>query len=91
MTLKEDLHKKLLDLQIQELKCTYTVKADLEAITQLGKVIEYLKANDIVEQEDVFNYNMEFLLQALCVKKVTENDVVSYEILPGGKVVENFS
>jgi hypothetical protein len=44
----------------------------------------------IVEKEDVFNYNMEFLIQAQCVKKLVENNEISYEILPGGKVIENF-
>lgn len=45
----------------------------------------------IIEQEDVFDYNMQVLIQAQCVKLVTENDKISYQLLPGGKVIENFS
>ena len=45
----------------------------------------------IIEQEDVFDYNMQFLIQAQCVKEVTENGKMSYQLLPGGKVIENFS
>jgi len=45
----------------------------------------------IVEKEDIFDYNMEFLIQAQCVRKNLENNETSYEILPGGKVIENFS
>ena len=44
----------------------------------------------IIEQEDVFDYNMQFLIQAQCVKLIKENNKVSYELLPGGKVIENF-
>ncbi|MEJ2295056.1 MAG: hypothetical protein P8Y23_09815 [Candidatus Lokiarchaeota archaeon] len=45
----------------------------------------------IIEQEDVFDYNMQFLIQAQCVKLIKENNEISYELLPGGKVIENFS
>jgi DNA-binding transcriptional ArsR family regulator len=45
----------------------------------------------IIEQEDVFDYNMQFLIQAQCVKEITENGKMSYQLLPGGKVIENFS
>ena len=45
---------------------------------------------NIIEQEDVFDYNMQFLIQAQCVKLIKENNKVSYELLPGGKVIENF-
>jgi len=44
----------------------------------------------ILEKEDAFNYNMDFLIQALCVKKVEEQGKFYFEILPGGKVIESF-
>ena len=66
-------------------------KINEETVILKQDLMNYLRANNVVEQEDVFNYNMDFLLQAQCVKKLTENGVVSYEILPGGKVVEYFS
>jgi hypothetical protein len=33
---------------------------------------------------------MDYLIQALCIKKVKEEGKVYFEILPGGKVIENF-
>ena len=46
---------------------------------------------EIIAKEEVFDYNMEFLIQAQCVKKFQEENQTAYEILPGGKVIENFS
>lgn len=45
----------------------------------------------IIAKEEVFDYNMEFLIQAQCVKKILNDNQTSYEILPSGKVIENFS
>jgi hypothetical protein len=47
--------------------------------------------NKIIEEEAVFDYNMDFLIQAQCVKKIIKNNEIFFEILPGGKVIENFS
>ncbi|TFG02742.1 MAG: hypothetical protein EU542_04255 [Promethearchaeota archaeon] len=47
--------------------------------------------NKIIDQEEIFDYNMDFLIQAQCVKKIMKNNEISFEILPGGKVIENFS
>jgi len=65
----------------------------LNNVNSISKVnlLQDLIDNKILEQEDVFDYNMEFLIQAQCVKKVIKNDQISYEILSGGKVIENFS
>ena len=65
----------------------------LNNVSFISKVnlLQDLIDNKILEQEDVFDYNMEFLIQAQCVKKVIKNDQISYEILSGGKVIENFS
>ena len=54
-------------------------------------LLTLLKENDVLDKEDVFNYNMDFLIQAECVKKIEEDsNSITYEILPGGKVIENF-
>jgi hypothetical protein len=53
-------------------------------------LLQDLVNNNIIEKEEVFDYNMQFLIQAQCVKIITDNNKVSYEILPGGKVIENF-
>ncbi|MFW9936127.1 MAG: hypothetical protein ACFFD5_00610 [Candidatus Thorarchaeota archaeon] len=53
-------------------------------------LLSRLKLEKILEKEDTFNYNMDFLIQALCVKKVEEKGIIYFEILPGGKVIESF-
>ncbi|MFX0059111.1 MAG: hypothetical protein ACFE85_05240 [Candidatus Hodarchaeota archaeon] len=53
-------------------------------------LLENLKSNNILEKEDVFTYNMDYLIQALCVKKIEDQGKVYFEILPAGKVIENF-
>jgi hypothetical protein len=61
-------------------------------ITIISKedLLQDLMNSNIVEQEEVFDYNMQFLIQAQCVKKFVDNNKISYEILPGGKVIEKF-
>jgi len=61
-------------------------------VNRLSKedLIEKLKSNRILDKEDIFNYNMDFLIQAQCVKRIEENGIIYYEILPGGKVIESF-
>jgi len=65
----------------------------LNNVSSISKVnlLKDLIDNKILEQEDVFDYNMEFLIQAQCVKKIINDNQISYEILSGGKVIENFS
>jgi len=65
----------------------------LNNVSSISKVnlLKDLIDNKILEQEDVFDYNMEFLIQAQCVKKIITDNQISYEILSGGKVIENFS
>ena len=54
------------------------------------ELVKKLKENSILDKEDVFNYNMDFLIQALCVEKFKESEKIFYKILPGGKVIESF-
>jgi len=52
---------------------------------------EKLKANNILDKEDVFKYNIDYLIQADCVKKIEEvGNKVNFEILQAGKVVEKY-
>ena len=48
-----------------------------------------LQESNVLNKEDMFDYHMNFLIQAECVKKL-DNDSVEYEILPPGKVVEKY-
>jgi hypothetical protein len=52
---------------------------------------EKLKANNILDKEDVFKYHIDYLIQADCVKKIEEDgNKVNFEILQAGKVIEKY-
>ena len=55
-----------------------------------NSLITKLKENQTLDNEDVFKYHIDFLLQTFCVEKTEQEDQVLYKILPGGKVIENF-
>ncbi len=71
-------------------------KAMLQIINNSTKIskaelLNKLKENHVIENEDMFDYNMNYLLQTECVKKLNlENDNIEYEILPAGKVIEKY-
>ena len=54
------------------------------------ELLKKLKEADIISDENAFKYNMDYLIQALCVEKIEIDEKLSYKILPGGKVIENF-
>ena len=52
---------------------------------------EKLKANNILDKEGVFKYNIDYLIQADCVKKIEEDgNKINFEILPAGNVIEKY-
>jgi len=52
---------------------------------------EKLKANNILDKEDVFKYHIDYLIQADCVKKIEEDgNKINFEILQAGKVIEKY-
>jgi hypothetical protein len=53
-------------------------------------LMDKLKRENIISDDSVFQYNMDFLLKAECVKKLDENNEIFYEILSAGKVIEKF-
>ncbi|TFG13264.1 MAG: hypothetical protein EU535_05220 [Promethearchaeota archaeon] len=64
----------------------------INEVNQISKkdLLDMLMQNNLLNDESMFNYNMDFLIQALCVEKIEENNGITYKILPGGKVIENF-
>ena len=64
----------------------------VNAINQISEkeLIDKLKRDEILSDEHVFKYNMDFLIQAQCVEKIQNENKTYYKILPGGKVIENF-
>ena len=53
-------------------------------------LLKKLIADGIIEDKNLFDYHITFLTQALCVEKVEKEGGITYKILPGGKVIENF-
>jgi len=57
---------------------------------QEKELLDKLMGENIIEDTNLFNYHMDFLLQSLCVEKVNQEGTTHYKILPGGRVIENF-
>ncbi len=53
-----------------------------------NNLFEILKDNDIVSDEPVLDYNMDYLIKAFCVKKIVEEGEIYYEITQSGQVVD---
>jgi hypothetical protein len=53
-------------------------------------LLKSLLDQKVINSEDVFGYNMDFLIQSICVEKSEINGETFYSILPAGKVIENF-
>jgi hypothetical protein len=69
-------------------------KAMLIAINEVTKItrkdlLTKLQESNVLNNEDMFDYHMNFLIQTECVKKL-DNNGSEYEILPAGKVVEKY-
>jgi DNA-binding transcriptional ArsR family regulator len=52
------------------------------------KLLKGLLDREIVSKESAFNYNLNYLLKALCVKSEEEQGKIFYQITQEGKVVE---
>jgi len=66
-----------------------TLVNEVEQISEM-ELLEKLRDNDILDDENMFRYNMDFLIQAQCVEKIQNENKTYYKILLGGKVIENF-
>ena len=51
-------------------------------------LLEILINNKLISDETAFNYNMDYLIKAFCVKKVEEDNEIYYEITQSGQVVD---
>jgi len=61
----------------------------LKRISKKDLVKKLLKER-IIEDESMFNYNMDFLIKAFCINAVKDetDDEIIYEITQSGKVIE---
>ncbi|MFW9880279.1 MAG: hypothetical protein ACFFG0_44970 [Candidatus Thorarchaeota archaeon] len=53
-------------------------------------MLEKLIDNKIIDDEYMFNYNMDFLIKAFCIKSTIDeiSKEIYYEITQSGKVIE---
>ena len=67
----------------------------LEIVNEVKKISRVNLLNALLEREAIkdefaFNYNIDYLLKAFCIKKIEENTEIFYEITQMGKVVEYY-
>ena len=65
----------------------------LEIVQHADQILESelfkkLKSNGSLEDITTFRYNMDFLLKALCIEKIEENNDCYYRITQAGKVID---
>ncbi len=62
---------------------------DLKQVSK-STLLQILIERNILEDEHMFNYNMDFLIKAFCIKSENneKTDEIVYEITQGGKVVD---
>ena len=66
-----------------------TLVNEVEQISET-ELLEKLRNSNILDDENMFRYNMDFLIQTQCVEKIQNENETYFKILPGGKVIENF-
>lgn len=55
-----------------------------------SKLLKKLIEDTIIEDDSMFNYNMDYLIKAFCIKSINDEETneIYYEITQSGKVVE---
>ncbi|MFX0018789.1 MAG: hypothetical protein ACFFAK_09520 [Promethearchaeota archaeon] len=53
-----------------------------------SKLFEILLENEVINDLSVLDYNIDFLIKALCIEKEVRNEEIIYSITQSGKVVE---
>lgn len=51
-------------------------------------LFQILLENKIIDDESMFNYNIDYLIKALCVNKIEEDKEIYYSITQGGRVID---
>lgn len=67
----------------------------LEIVNEAKKISRVNLLNALLERETIkdefaFKYNVDYLLKALCIKKIEEDAEIFYEITQMGNVVEYY-
>lgn len=51
---------------------------------------DILLEKQIIDDNSTFNYNIDYLIKALCINKIEDNDEIYYTITQSGQVVDYF-
>ncbi|MFX1275812.1 MAG: hypothetical protein ACFFBP_04310 [Promethearchaeota archaeon] len=51
-------------------------------------LVNNLLEKQIINDESAFNYNIEYLIKALCVNKIEENNEIYYKITQMGQIID---
>lgn len=52
------------------------------------ELLKTLLDKDLISDESSFNYNMDYLIKAFCVKRLEDNSRIYFEITQSGQVVD---
>ena len=52
------------------------------------KLFDELITKEIISDESMFNYHIDFLIRAFCLNQIEKDDSIYYEITQSGKVVD---
>ncbi|MFX1312314.1 MAG: hypothetical protein ACFFHD_06845 [Promethearchaeota archaeon] len=52
------------------------------------KLLKTLKDNKIINDEPSFDYHMDYLIKAFCVKRIEKENKIYYEITQSGQVID---
>jgi len=71
----------------------HPIRREILNIVNEGKIskenlFNRLKEGNILDDEGVLKYNIDYLLKAFCVKEIEDDDKTFYEITQSGEVVD---
>lgn len=52
------------------------------------EIFRKLKEQDLITERDNLKYNLDYLLKAFCIEKISNNDQISYKLTQSGKIIE---
>ena len=52
------------------------------------KLFDELVSKEIIYDDSMFNYHIDFLIKAFCINQIEKDDDIYYEITQSGKVVD---
>jgi len=53
-----------------------------------NEIFNQLKQKDLITERETLNYNLDYLVKAFCIKKVSEKEQIHYELTQSGKIIE---